>query len=362
MLPMRRGLSLAVVGSLLVVVALSGCKNQAAGTFTNPFLTPDRVPPPSTRVLAPGTAQPYYPGDPIPGVAPTVGTPVIGAPVATPGYAPAPGYTTAPTYAPAPTTGNYPATSPPLTTPPGGWGSTYAPQSSFQPAGPLNGDAVSVPADQQGLRFAGADSAATVAAPSLPSAPSLNAVANIPASARLPIQSILPLGEADDVPGPRPSQLAQREVTTAEYFAAGATTGAQLASAEISRDGFRPQGSVPRPLPVKTDDAFRPPSGRNGAVTGGEDASRFAVGENFESLRGQLEYWPVSGEWSLRYAAEGAPADSLGGRVMIDNPQVLANLQPGEMVTVRGQAFSKSTDTGVVQPAYRVSAVQRQRL
>jgi hypothetical protein len=47
---------------------------------------------------------------------------------------------------------------------------------------------------------------------------------------------------------------------------------------------------------------------------------------------------------------------------MIDNPQVLANLQPGEMVTVRGQAYSRQTESGAVQPAYRVAAVQRQRL
>ena len=29
-------------------------------------MSPDRVPPPSTRAVAPGTAQPYYPGDPLP--------------------------------------------------------------------------------------------------------------------------------------------------------------------------------------------------------------------------------------------------------------------------------------------------------
>jgi hypothetical protein len=46
---------------------------------------------------------------------------------------------------------------------------------------------------------------------------------------------------------------------------------------------------------------------------------------------------------------------------MIENPQVLANLQPGEMVSVRGRLFGKATETGAMQPTYRVSGVQRQR-
>jgi hypothetical protein len=46
-------------------VVIAGCRNQP-GALPNPFLAPDRVPPPSTRTLQPGQAQPYYPGDPLP--------------------------------------------------------------------------------------------------------------------------------------------------------------------------------------------------------------------------------------------------------------------------------------------------------
>src|SRR5262249_54057000 len=42
-----------------------GCQSTSSGV-NNPFLAPDRVAPPSTRVLAPGQAQPYYQGDPLP--------------------------------------------------------------------------------------------------------------------------------------------------------------------------------------------------------------------------------------------------------------------------------------------------------
>ena len=52
----------ALVSALL---AGGGCRSSSSG-ITNPFLAPDRVAPPSTHVLAPGQAQPYYQGDPLP--------------------------------------------------------------------------------------------------------------------------------------------------------------------------------------------------------------------------------------------------------------------------------------------------------
>lgn len=332
----------------LVAAALAGCKNSTTGQITNPFLTPDRVPPPSTRVLAPGTAAPYYPGDPapgaiLPGAAPAVGTPAFGAPTYGPGTT-------------LPTTSGLPATSPPLTTPPNGWG-TYPPQSSATPGG----EAVGVPGDDHQLRFAGgtppATSTASTAssfAPASASALSLGPAAD----ARLPIQSILPLA-ADQ---PAPQQLAAREVTPAEYLAGGAfTPGASLASAEATRDGFRPQGSQPR-VERESDSSFRPPEiRREGPAGSQDDAVQYGVGANHAWIRGQLEYWPESGAWSIRHVPAGGPVDAAGGRVTIANPQVLANLSPGELVMVQGQLFAQSTEAGAVQPAYRVAAVQRQR-
>jgi hypothetical protein len=58
---------------LLALVAI-GCRQQGT-PLANPFLAPDRVPPPGTRAPAPGTALPYY-GSELPpaGVAPASGT------------------------------------------------------------------------------------------------------------------------------------------------------------------------------------------------------------------------------------------------------------------------------------------------
>ncbi|HEX2477155.1 MAG TPA: hypothetical protein VHK01_20535 [Lacipirellulaceae bacterium] len=60
--------NMARVAQAAMLVFLSvqiGCKTPSGGV-ANPFLAPDRVPPPATRALMPGQAQPYYPGDPLP--------------------------------------------------------------------------------------------------------------------------------------------------------------------------------------------------------------------------------------------------------------------------------------------------------
>ncbi len=50
----------------LAVSFAGGCKSQQGSASINPFLAPNRVPPPATRSLMPGQAQPYYQGDPLP--------------------------------------------------------------------------------------------------------------------------------------------------------------------------------------------------------------------------------------------------------------------------------------------------------
>jgi hypothetical protein len=187
----------------------------------------------------------------------------------------------------------------------------------------------------------------------------------------MPIQSILPLAgdqaraslAAPSFPpnagAQAPQQLQIREVTPAEYLAPEPSLAASR-PATPTRDGFRPQS------PDSHDDSssaqsFRPPEIRRTAVDSAPESDHYGIGDNYQSLRGQLEYWPESGQWSLRYLATDGPTDSLGGRVMIDNPQVLANLQPGELVQIRGQLFARLADNGAATPAYRVSIIERQR-
>ncbi len=77
--------------AVLSMWMLVGCHNQTS-SFSNPFLPPDRVPPPSTLQLTPGTAQPYYPGGSVQPAPPVAGQTLppgtFGSPPATSGQAP----------------------------------------------------------------------------------------------------------------------------------------------------------------------------------------------------------------------------------------------------------------------------------
>ena len=360
-----------------VVTAATGCKNNAS-PITNPFLTPDRVPPPSTGTLAPGTAQPYYQGGPLPGTAvaapmgaapPVTAYPPTTAPLNAP---PGPVYGTpiptgapypAPTYQGSPVTPGAPVTP---VTPPGGWNGT-SPRAELSPGG----DAVRLAADEQPLRF---DSAAvngssmpTPALAATPVSASMNGSST--AMTKLPIQNLLPL-EQD----PRVQRLAgQQEVEQASWGSplpspplqgegAGRTEIIQAAATvpRVGGDGFRPQGTTSAAELQSADGGFRPPEIRRETMEAQNSTAKYGVGSSQEWLRGQLEYWPELGKWSIRYMDPAGPVDQIGGRVLIENPQVLGNLPPGEFVMIRGQVFGQQIDESSYQPAYRVATVERQ--
>ncbi len=77
------GRSALLVALVVAMLCSIGCSSQQT-PLANPFMAPDRVPPPTTRTLAPGTAQPYYSGDPLPtmqsAVTPTPAAPIAAAP------------------------------------------------------------------------------------------------------------------------------------------------------------------------------------------------------------------------------------------------------------------------------------------
>lgn len=377
--------------TLLAIALVTGCRSQST-PLTNPFLTPDRVPPPSTQMLSPGAAQPYYPGETMPGTAPLA--------------AGAPAYPQIPAAAAPPSTFVAPpGAAPPASAYPGGGttypgttypGSTY-PASPVTPAAPplggayqpqAKGESIGVPSDEQSMRFASATLAPATSSASAFSnvAPPENGAASQPAQFRTPIQSILPVAGSPNQSGveraftpnagmqspQQPSQLSV--VTPADYQApvgavkatganGGAPAGSIAASAApASSDGFRPQGSQPRTEATSeppSSSGFRPPSIGKQTAGGDSPNARFGVGPKQEWLRGQLEFHP-DGQWAINYMDEG-PKDQIGGRVLIDNPQVLANLSPGEFVVVEGQLFGRQLDEASYMPAYRVSSVQRQK-
>lgn len=365
--------------TILTVAVFAGCRNHST-PMANPFLVPDRVPPPTTQ-LAPGTAAPYYQGEAMPSVAPLAAPaagmpqiPTAGAPAGA--YLPPTGAPPASAYPAAPAGSAYPAgstypTSPITPTAPPNYGASVAPTAK--------GESIGVPNDGQSLRFASANLTPT----STPSSAAVAASATTPTASqfRAPIQSMLPVaGSMDEgvqraftpnagAPAPNAASQATSGVTQASFNApvTAAAAGARLASTSGTSnggsDGFRPQGSQPRTdsaLQSSGATGFRPPSIGKQTAGGDNPTGRYGVGPKQEWLRGQLEYWPERGEWSINYMDEGAK-DQIGGRVLIDNPQVLANLSPGEFVAVEGQLFGRQIDETSYMPAYRVSSVQRQR-
>lgn len=212
--------------SALCVWMLIGCHNQTS-TFTNPFMPPDRVPPPSTQQLAPGTAQPYYPGGPIQPAPPAVGQATV-----------PPG-----TYGTPPVTGGQ---APPLmpttpTAPPSGW----------------NGSSQPIPGSATRSSIYGGQSTRAYT----PSPPVTNLFAVSPAVAgnpapQVPGQTILPAqyvasapnGSMVGIRGSHSGTVTQSAVP--QRPVARTLTAAELqytpetGTLAVGTDGFRPQGSA----------------------------------------------------------------------------------------------------------------------
>src|SRR5690606_24245174 len=252
----------------------------------------------------------------------------------------------------------------PTYVPPAGY-PTYQPQAqtavpSSQLFGATTGDTVHVPSDDSQLRFetpsvaAAPISMAATVAPTLPSGqyPVQQATFNQPiANGQVGYQ-----------------RLQQREILATEFPSPPAPSlavNSSISSPNGSGDGFRPQSADATfsSSDSSADLGFRSPSLANGATASADAKNsneRFAVGPGQQWLRGQLEYWPENGQWSIRFMPDGQ-VDQIGGRILIDNPQVLGNLPPGEFVMVEGQVFGRQIDSNFYQPVYRVSVVQRQR-
>lgn len=308
--------------AMTVCVGL-GCRSQST-PLTNPFLAPDRVPPPATGTLAPGTAQPYYaPGDVMPGTAPGVTVPT---------YPPAGGVTPPPTTAPLQTA---------PVTPPGGWGQPpvsnpygVQPTSGYSPVtdhGPIR-----VAPDNYNLRFDGATSGSDFA--------------QTAAHQQLAVQAPYVYS---------PPALAQQNANGVQAAQFAATTVPTTTVSGTASDGFRPLGSTPR----RDDPAVTRPLENQAAGNThvAENPNYFGFDATYSWLRGQLQFYPETGYWGLRYVTLNTAPDSYGGVVVINNPEVLVGVQPGDFLLIQGYLETQDNFDGTFLPLYTVEGIQRQR-
>ncbi len=313
--------------TLLILLVAVGCRNQAT-PITNPFLSPDRVPPPATGVLQPGAAQPYYPGDAVPGTTNVV-----------------------------PPSGNYPppaTTYPPGTsptpqstpvTPPGGWNQpapagsvtpySVQPTSGYTPAtiSPVEGQVVRIEPDNENLRFA--------------SVPNNNSSDIIQVAAEQ--QSLSQQGYVYEPP------IARQGFSQPQNSFSASTSAPTLPG--TASDGFRPQGSgrLNGNTSASTTDV------QASAFQSQEDSRFFGYDAGYTWLRGQLQFYPETGVWGLRYITIGGGLDQYGGVAVISNPEVLGGLQPGEYLLVQGFMEVLDAGSGQFMPSYTIEGVQRQR-
>ena len=284
-------------------------------------MSPDRVPPPATRTPAPGTAQPYYPGDPVPQLQPgSVMPPGYGAPAAAP-VTPA-----------APNNWNPQPPTPGAITPSNYQVTPVSAEVPVSQAATIAEQPIQIQPDNVNLRFH--------------SAP-IQTLGEVPPIA--PEQSVLPTQfQQDFSPANVPSlppvvNVIPQEVTIRAIPTPGSPDSTNAAGFRApSTDGFRPQGS----------------HRRNGAQSSHAPASdRFGFDPQYQWLRGQLEFQPATRQWFLRYTSPNEPTDQFAGQLQIANSVVLGNLQPGDYVQVQGQVVSDPSGLH----GYNISAVQRQR-
>lgn len=174
--------SLLVTFRVAAVLGLAGCSNSQQ-TSANPFMQPDRVPPPATRTIAPGTAAPYYPGDPVP--AAQMAAPGAAAMAQVPGP---PEVSPQSFVAAPPAISNPAATIPTATTPTAASAIQMVPATPAEPLAFSNERTVSVPRDNEDLRFAVPAAAETqaMAAQAPAAVPAANQFAAAPQSAVVP--------------------------------------------------------------------------------------------------------------------------------------------------------------------------------
>jgi hypothetical protein len=320
LLPNRRLLVIAL--RAIVVLGFAGCSSQQMSA-SNPFMAPDRVPPPATRTIAPGTAAPYYPGDPMPAAQTAVTNPTM----------------TAQALVPSATV----AAAPAMPTP--------------QAIAFGNERSVSIPTDNENLRFSvppppvAEQPQAEESAPQVAAVPAAQAVS--PASFNQPVPS-QPVPEATPIPTASAENSgglwrspevpgSTTPVMHAQYVqpqsSAPTTLSAQPANPWIS--------AAPQPMPVE----LRPVASPAGAPTMAS-TQQVAVAPQTTMPPPRMRF-PSFTSPSTWFTPQPAPAA---------NQQLIGYMVPGpngtqHMVSVEQyQAMTSGAVVGATQPAESVAS------
>jgi len=334
------------------IALLAGCNGQ--GQTVDPFLGRTTIPPPGTgQVITPGTAQPYYQGNPLPA------TPMPGSPA--------------------------PLVSPPV-------GSSYRKTD-------LGQRMVETPAEREYRvgRVATADLASEVLAVGV--VVPLGDPQEITADENQGLEVGLPASEwqntpetgtlhdivaasshiripGDSLTNTPPDRFADPQAVSLN-FANNASAVPALAKSLTAPAGFQPPSGaidiseLPRASRSRTSDrrttpvVFEPRStsprvalpSSNGTTR--RQTSQYGYASDHTWLKGQLEYLSSKKEWKLRYIPIDGETDEYGGSVVIKDSSRLKDCEAGQFVTIQGSIDKASTGAGSFAPSYSIERIKK---
>jgi hypothetical protein len=88
-----------------------------------------------------------------------------------------------------------------------------------------------------------------------------------------------------------------------------------------------------------------------------EAPSKYGYQSEYNWITGKLERSATSGEWKLRYIPIDGDTDQNGGSVLIANPELLDQFQPGDFVRLEGSMVAATNASGAHAPTYRIENV-----
>lgn len=82
--------------------------------------------------------------------------------------------------------------------------------------------------------------------------------------------------------------------------------------------------------------------------------------ENYQWLKGKLEYSLAQKQWKLRYIPISDPMDEFGGSVVLEDIDALGDtFRPGDYVTVEGTLAEVEESPGNFAPRYTIKSIER---
>ena len=131
--------------------------------------------------------------------------------------------------------------------------------------------------------------------------------------------------------------------------------------------GFRPVGSARRasyeePVDQLEAEETTPErrSTRRPGTPAGESPGNFGFDQNYQWLRGKLEYSRIDDRWKLRYIPINGDTDEFGGSVVLLGSRLLGGYKPGEFITVYGSLDDNGSEARGFAPPFQLDRVVRQ--